>query len=130
MNAWLVILRNIILQKLGATQKPSSGTERSKQKEEIHLIDDEVIFVENEKSSPPPAVTQKPSSTASTASTAQLHEHLDSTSAALPAIPSSNVSTADSSPDKQTAPKRNDWDMFAEQDIDSNFDVSVNVSVT
>ena len=25
---------------------------------------------------------------------------------------------------KESSAKRNDWDMFAEQDIDSNFDVS------
>lgn len=28
---------------------------------------------------------------------------------------------------KETGTKRNDWDMFAEQDIDSNFDVSANI---
>lgn len=34
--------------------------------------------------------------------------------------------STDASPAIQAAPKRSDWDMFAEQDIDSNFDVSAN----
>lgn len=41
----------------------------------------------------------------------------------------SNVSSRDVSPMLQVAPKRSDWDMFAEQDIDSNFDVSNLISI-
>lgn len=39
-------------------------------------------------------------------------------------IPDEDLAETAANEKKAAAPKKNEWDMFAEQDLDSNFDVS------
>lgn len=106
----LLIITNIYVfsssQKLGASQ-PTASSMHSSKKPAIK-DDDDVIFVDLEKSSK----DAKPKEIVSETNT-------NSRGSTTPPLLS-----ADASPTVQAAPKRTDWDMFAEQDIDSNFDVS------
>lgn len=98
---------------MSTTQKSADVAGASKPKQDF---DDDVIFVDTEKSSQ--------SKTGSAFIETNKESNAIFRGSTTPPV-KSNLSSPDASPVQQVAPKRSDWDMFAEQDIDSNFDVSI-----
>lgn len=118
--------REELLKKLAVTSKDSSPVKKS-----VERFSDEsndVIFVET-----PPKKQQQPTSFKNVINKSQ-NRHSDQDDAITPPLPE-KTKPDDAKPDENPkpnvapAPKRNDWDMFAEQDIDSNFDVSHSILV-
>lgn len=108
---------------MSANPNPIPNPKESKQKD-----DDDVIFVDTEKSTKPKPATNfkslKPIETLKPIDTLKPVETLKPIETRNSMTPPLNSEEPSPSPVQPAAPKRNDWDMFAEQDIDSNFDVS------
>lgn len=112
--------REELLKKLAVTSKESSPVKKSM--ERFSDESNDVIFVET------PPKKQQPTSFKNVINKSR-NRHSDQDDVITPPLPEKTKpddAKADENPKPNVAPapKRNDWDMFAEQDIDSNFDVS------
>lgn len=116
--------REELLKKLAVASKDSSPV-KTKAIERYSDESNDVIFVEEPSKKPQPT---------SFKNVINKSHRRDSDEAITPPLPEQekpdDTKPSDTKPDENAkpnvapAPKRNDWDMFAEQDIDSNFDVS------
>lgn len=114
--------REELLRKLAGASKETSPVKKS-----IERFSDEsndVIFVEE------PSKKQQPTSFKNAINKSHNRSVDEANTPPLPETTKLDDAKADAKMNVAPAPKRNDWDMFAEQDIDSNFDVSHSCSLS